>query len=205
MSVAAALLLGLGLGLRHATDADHVVVLASLVSEGRGRMHAARVAGLWGLGHSASFFAVGIAMILFDVRLPEAVNATLEIIVAAMLVVLGGYQVAKAGGAVRDQSVRPHQRLVRPVVIGLVHGLAGSAAVALVAMTTVDSRTAALGYLAFFAVGTVLGMVAFTLMLAGPLAIAAATRRGSVAIMRGAGALSVALGLVLAVEVAAGR
>ena len=194
MSVAAALLLGLGLGLRHATDADHVVVLASLVSEGRGRMHAARVAGLWGLGHSASFFAVGIAMILFDVRLP-----------AAMLVVLGGYQVAKAGGAVRDQSVRPHQRLVRPVVIGLVHGLAGSAAVALVAMTTVDSRTAALGYLAFFAVGTVLGMVAFTLMLAGPLAIAAATRRGSVAIMRGAGALSVALGLVLAVEVAAGR
>jgi high-affinity nickel permease len=164
------LLLGVGLGLRHALDADHVVVVASLVQRELGLARAARIAALWGLGHSAAFFVVGAAIVLGGVHVPPAFESVTEALVAVMLIGMGAYHLASpARGGEPDTAARacsPGQ----PLLVGLVHGLAGSAGVALLALSTVTSRWAAALQLVFFGLGTVLGMVLLTALLARPLA-----------------------------------
>ena len=194
-----ALLLGIGLGLRHATDADHVVVLTTLLQREPGTLRAARIAALWSAGHTASFLAVGLLVVLSGLRVPPRFEAALELLVAAMLLGFGALHVARAG---RPRKAAP-PAAARPVLVGVVHGLAGSAGVALVAATTISSRLWAALYLGLFGLGTVLGMVALTVALSWPIAWTA-RREGAIRpwLARASGALSVALGLAMAVEAA---
>lgn len=174
------LLLGVGLGLRHATDADHVVVVTNLVQREPGLLRAARIAALWGLGHSAAFFAVGAAIVVGGVTIPAAFEPITEGLVASMLIGMGLLHLLSSKAQPSDDaSHRPASaRLsgLRPVVVGVVHGLAGSASVALLAMSTISSRWAATSYLLFFGAGTVLGMVALTVLFARPLAFVMRSR-----------------------------
>ena len=203
MTFLASLLLGFGLGLRHATDADHVVVLAGLVQRERGLASAARVAVAWGLGHGLTFFGVGFAIVLLGLRIPVAFEPAMELVVAAMLVAMGAWHIARARGASLPAGPRPP--VARPLVVGLVHGLAGSAPIALMALATMPSRAAAAGFLALFAVGTVLGMAAFTALLAKPLGWVASRPGLERAARVGAGALSVLLGVAMGLERVMGR
>ncbi|MGZ3420596.1 MAG: hypothetical protein ACXVEF_34155 [Polyangiales bacterium] len=157
MTPAIGLVLGLGLGLRHATDVDHLIAIATLVEHERGTKDAARVAALWGLGHSSTFLAIGIAIIALGVRLPATFERVGEGLVGVMLIALCAMQL---------RARRPGGAGVRPIAVGLVHGLGGSAGVVLLALATFDRRDAALAYLACFCVGTVAGMVLLTLFLA---------------------------------------
>ena len=164
------LLLGVGLGLRHATDADHVVVVAALVQREPGIGRSARVAALWGLGHTAAFFGLGVLIVLAEVRIPVSFERATELLVAAMLIGFGLWHLAKSRHAAKHPpGARIASNYGRPILIGVVHGLAGSAAIALLAATTIQSRLLAVAYLALFGLGTVLGMVVLTVVMSRPI------------------------------------
>jgi hypothetical protein len=163
----AVLVLGVGLGLRHAMDADHVVVVSALVQREPGPWRAGRIAALWGLGHTAAFLGLGLLMVLVGFRVPPLFERVTETLVAVMLLGFGGWHLS----ALRRSSPVPDPETSRakPVLIGLIHGLAGSASIGLLAATAIPSRALAVAYLVLFGLGTVLGMVALTVLLSRPL------------------------------------
>jgi high-affinity nickel permease len=207
MSELSALLLGLGLGIRHATDADHVVVVSTLLQREPGARRAAQIAAWWGAGHSASFLGLGVLILLFGVRLPASAERGAELLVALMLLGFGLWHLwsARRGVAPVPTSSAPFSATrTRSVLVGVVHGLAGSAGIALLASATLSSRSLALAYLLLFGAGTVLGMVLLTLLLSWPLSWTQRQegRAAQVAVL-GAALLSLGLGAWILWEVAA--
>ena len=146
----------------------------------------------------ASFLAIGTLIVIANVLLPAAFERVTEGVVASMLIGLGGWQVlrqqrvAQPSGAVM---------LAKPVGVGVIHGLAGSAGIALIAAATIESRALATAYLALVALGTVLGMVVLTLALTWPMGWAI-RRPGitSTVVVWASALLSIGLGVSLLVE-----
>lgn len=194
-----ALLLGLGLGLRHATDADHVVVVSAMLQREPGLGRAVRVAALWGAGHTTTCTAVGLAVVLAGVRVPPSIERAAEWLVIALLL---GFGLAHAWRGLRASptlsSTAPGSR---PLIVGMLHGLAGSAGVALLALTTIDSRFWAAAYLGLFGAGTVVGMTLLTMVLSLPLSwmVRRSDRTRRVAVLAAA-ACSLGLALLLALQ-----
>jgi len=190
--------LGLVLGMRHSTDADHVVAISTIVSKQRSIRGAAFIGSVWGLGHTITIFAVGALIILFGVQIPPRVGLSMEFCVALMLIVLGVLNLTgvmqKITTRLTPNSLRPGStpegtqrrrsyvpravtrfglyQFIRPLVIGLVHGLAGSAAVALLVLSTIHDPVKATLYLLIFGLGTMIGMMFMTAAMAVPLAYA---------------------------------
>lgn len=190
------LVLGFLLGMRHATDPDHVVAVTTIVSQQRSLARAARTGVLWGIGHTATIFLVGGAIIVLKVQLdgiPPRIGLSLEFAVAVMLVVLGLLTLAGGERRVVDSTARP-------ITVGFVHGLAGSAAVATLPQVALipDPRWAA-GYLAVFGVGTIAGMLLITVSIAAPSLLATRRFVGMNRTLRiASGVVSIAFGLFLA-------
>jgi hypothetical protein len=206
MSGLSVLLLGIGLGLRHATDADHLVVVSALVQREPGVWRAARIAALWGAGHTVAFLALGLLIVLAEVRIPEAFEHGAELLVALMLIGFGIWHLVRSRGTGAGESMPSVAGAsARPLVIGLVHGLAGSAGIALLAATTIGSRPLAFAYLGLVALGTVIGMVVLTVLMSRPVSWTM-RREGCLrsAITVVAAMLSIGLGLAVLVRVAAG-
>jgi high-affinity nickel-transport protein len=216
MTLLAILLLGFVLGLRHATDADHVVAVTTIVSRERTARGALWVGALWGLGHSATIMTVGGAIVLFGWVIPPRLGLSMEMSVAVMLIVLGVMNVGGTLSKIRriahghdhgeldaasDAPLRASSGL-RPLVIGVVHGLAGSAAIALLVLATINSADRALLYLAVFGAGTLAGMMLLTLAMSLPIS-ALAQRFPNVEhqLARVTGLISIALGLFLAYRI----
>lgn len=188
------ILLGALLGLRHATDADHVVAVTTIVARQRSWLQAARIGAVWGIGHSVTLFLLGGAIIGFRLVIPPRIGLGLEFAVALMLIGLGYANLRQ-----RDEPSAPS--LHRPFWVGVVHGLAGSAAVALLVLSTIRAPLEAAAYLLMFGFGTIVGMMLVTLLLAAPTVYAGARvawMQGSVRLA--AGALSIIFGLLLARE-----
>jgi cytochrome c biogenesis protein CcdA len=213
-SLASALLVGAVVGFRHASDADHVVAVGAIASRERSLGAALGVGASWGLGHALTLLVVGGAILAFGVVVPPRVGLLLELGVAVMLMLLGlanlwsGASVSRASH--RDsrsneaRGLGRHARgpLLRSLGVGVVHGLAGSAAVALLVVASVSRTELAIVYLLVFGLGTVLGMLALTLVMAAPVALASGRfeelgRR----LTRFAGAVSVAFGAFLFYEI----
>lgn len=201
-----AIAVGLALGLRHATDADHVVALATLLRGRAGLRGALLIGGVWGVGHSVVLLAAGVVVVLLGVRLPASFDRLGEWAVAAMLVGLGGHHLLRkdaerAHGEPHEHGRRGHSvSSLRPLLIGMVHGLAGSAGIALLALTTLSAPRVAMLYLLLFGLGTVAGMMALTGLLSIPLRHAGRSPRLESRLVRIASAASLGLGLLLAVE-----
>jgi len=207
--------LGFFLGMRHATDPDHVIAVATIVSRQRSIRHAALIGVLWGLGHTITILIVGSAIILFGIVIPARVGLTMELSVGLMLILLG---ILNLSGILRwiTETVTPSQpglhahphghgdyihshphghspekhghskeatpvnwmdrifgrlglyQVIRPLAVGIVHGLAGSAAVALLVLTTIRVPSWAILYLLVFGIGTVAGMMLITAAIAVP-------------------------------------
>src|SRR5262245_6811405 len=248
------LLLGFFLGMRHATDADHVIAVTTIVSRQRSVRAAAWTGVLWGIGHTLTILAIGSAIILFGLVIPPHVGLGMEFSVAVMLVVLGvmtlsgvtrriqeargraarlgdheghhthphahgdyvhshvhGHMLETHGHA---EGATPQARLdqalgrftayqaVRPLVVGLVHGLAGSAAVALLVLATIRDPWWATGYLLIFGLGTIAGMMLITVAMAVPFAVTA-RRFASLHqhLATASGVLSLAFGLWMAYQI----
>lgn len=190
------ILLGFLLGMRHATDPDHVVAVTTIVSQQRSLARAARIGALWGVGHTATIFLVGGAIIVLKVQLssiPPRVGLTLEFAVAVMLIVLGLLTLAGGERRVADSTARP-------LTVGFVHGLAGSAAVAtLPQVALIPNPMWALAYLGVFGVGTIAGMLLITVSIAAPSLLATNRFVGLNRRLRVvSGVASIAFGLFLA-------
>jgi high-affinity nickel-transport protein len=188
------LLIGFVLGMRHATDPDHVVAVTTIVSDEPSLWRASMVGAVWGIGHSITILLVGGAIVVFRVAIPPRLGLAMEFAVALMLIVLGavnlsGRQIANARSS------------ARPLVVGFVHGLAGSAFVALLVIAAVPGPWLGLLYLALFGIGTVAGMGLVTMAIAMPSAL---TARRFVDMQRylrlASGVASVTFGLLLVRE-----
>jgi ABC-type nickel/cobalt efflux system permease component RcnA len=186
--------LGLLLGMRHSTDPDHVVAVSTIVSKQRSIRQAGLIGTIWGLGHTLTIFAVGSMIILFGVVIPPRLGLSMEFSVALMLILLGVLNLTGVLQRVTRYLTRNQEPLalsskaetlldrtvgrfgiyqcVRPLVVGIVHGLAGSAAVALLVLSTIHSPIWATVYLLIFGAGTMVGMMCMTAVMAVPLAYA---------------------------------
>jgi len=212
--------LGFFLGMRHATDPDHVIAVSTIVSRHRSIKHAAAIGALWGLGHTLTILTVGGGIILFGWVIPARIGLSMEFSVGLMLILLGVLNLTGIlqwitnnispghlhgpGGTVHSHAhshgdyvhthshghnpeAHPHEltqnplnwfdrhfgelglyNAMRPLVVGLVHGLAGSVAVALLVLTTIRNPKWAIVYLLLFGIGTLAGMMLITGAMGAP-------------------------------------
>jgi high-affinity nickel-transport protein len=195
MALLSALLIGFLLGMRHATDADHVVAVTAIASSERSVGRAMRIGAAWGLGHSATLFLMGGVIALFGLTIPPRLGLAFEMLVALMLIGLGAWTLA-------GRELAHSHSIKRPVAVGFVHGLAGSAFVALLVLTAIPGWASQLAYLALFGLGTMAGMAAITAAIAVP-AVSASRRFTSMHrnLRIASGVASIAFGLFLAHEV----
>lgn len=221
------LVLGFVLGLRHALDPDHLAAVATLVAHERSLRRSSLVGVFWGLGHTAALLAFGVALAAFRLTLTPHFSQFLEFLVGCMLAVLGIDVLRKLAKGPRvhahshshdgvththlhlhlgqpDHAHRHHQlRLAgRPFLIGVLHGLAGTAALMVLVVGAIPSFLLAVGYILVFGAGSIGGMAAMTLLMSLPLALAAGRLRLlDRAIRLVAGLLSLGFGIFLAWDV----
>jgi high-affinity nickel-transport protein len=148
--------------MRHATDADHVVAVTTIVNRERTAWQSSRIGVMWGLGHTLTIFIVGGAIILFKLAFTARLGLSMEFCVALMLMVLGVLNITRY-----STSVVSSQQL-RPFIVGAVHGMAGSAAVTLLILPLIDDVRWSLLYLGVFGAGTIAGMAMVTAAIAAP-------------------------------------
>ncbi len=214
------LFLGFFLGMRHATDADHVVAVTNIVSQQRSIRSVAWTGVLWGIGHSLTVFAVGAAIACFGFVISKRIGLSLDFSVAIMLIVLGLLnlnaafrwfgKVGESEAARAEENARLGRWLrffaigspFRPLLIGVVHGLAGSAAVALLVLPLMRETAGAITYLLVFGAGTIVGMMLITAVIAAPIRYAAERSAGWHRWLGGlAGATSFCLGTFLVYQI----
>jgi ABC-type nickel/cobalt efflux system permease component RcnA len=228
LSTASVLAFGFVMGVRHAVEADHLAAVSAIVSERKSLLGSALVGGLWGVGHTVSLLAAGVAVIALGVRVSERAALALEFGVGLMLVALGANALRKLarGGRVHlhahrhggREHVHPHVhdgapesaahthhglRLdARSLAVGMVHGLAGSAALMLLVVSTIESRALGLLYVVVFGVGSIGGMMLMSALVGLPIYLTAARFNRANLLMRGmAGAFSLSFGLLMVYEV----
>jgi high-affinity nickel permease len=221
--------LGFFLGMRHASDPDHVIAVTTIVSQRRTVSGAAAIGAAWGLGHTLTILAVGTGIIVFGWVIPPRLGLSTELSVGLMLILLGVMNLTgvltylRQSAAGRGALRHPHShdtdgaplgwldrhfgalgpyRLVRPLLVGIVHGLAGSAAVALLVLATIKDPTWAVVYLLLFGLGTIVGMMVMTAAIVLPFAYTDRRFTGLNSGFRMAsGILSVLFGLFIAYRI----
>jgi hypothetical protein len=247
------------MGMRHATDPDHVIAVTTIVSRERRLFAASRVGIVWGLGHTLTVLAVGAAIIVFKIAIPIRLGLAMEFAVAIVLILLGlgafaslvqlvvrqitgtpravdqpllvhshahghgfgphrhphvhpdsgenhgsdlvalNHEHSLPAGALSSPAIR--RPLLRSFVVGLVHGLAGSAAIALLVLSAIPQPLWATLYLAIFCLGTIVGMGLITTAIATPFAVAAQRMSWMhQSLVTGSGLLSFGFGLFLAYQ-----
>jgi sulfite exporter TauE/SafE len=221
-------ILGFGflLGLKHATDADHLAAVSTIVSERKSLWSSTIIGGVWGLGHTISLFLAGVFVLLLDFRIDEQTGRVLELGVGVMLLLLGLNVLRKLaqGGHLHfhahehgervhvhphihaDAKDEPHTHhgfsfSPRALIIGMIHGLAGSAGLMLVMIPTIESRAVGLLYILVFGVGSIGGMMLMSLLVSLPFTLTASRfNRFNHLLQSLAGLVSVALGLFIIYE-----
>ena len=235
--------------MRHATDPDHVIAVSTIVTRQHSTRRAALIGMLWGLGHTATIFAVGTAIILCNIIIPTRLGLSMELSVGLMLILLGGWNLWEffsAASRTSRSSTRPifhfeHSRsehfhptsyrqslnlhpqasqpsigsqsdrslskagryeFLRPLIVGIIHGLAGSAAIALLILASIRNPAWGIAYLVVFGVGTILGMMLITLSIASTLRYAGSRfRRFNRNLAMASGFISVAFGVFIAYQI----
>jgi high-affinity nickel-transport protein len=241
ISVLSVVALGFFLGMRHATDPDHVVAVTTIVARHRTIRHASLIGALWGAGHTFTIVAVGGAIVTLGWVIPARVGLSMEFSVALMLVLLGVMNLSSflqwiktrfstdrgpdmapqsdtgshgAAGRHHDGEHAPltwsdrlfgrigTYQVVRPLIVGIVHGLAGSAAVALLVLTTIRDPRWAVAYLLVFGIGTIAGMILITAAISLPVVYAGkVSSRMGWGLRVSSGLLSLGFGLFLAYQI----
>jgi len=213
-SLTAALGVGFLLGVRHAIDADHVAAISTFVVQDRSVVRSCLLGTFWGAGHTVALLGAGLAVLVLGLTVSPAVERGLEVAVACLLILLGGRVLGQAFGAILmprhdhphphadDQPGHAHLHLLRfgrrPFLVGLLHGLAGSAALTLLVLSTLSRPVEGLLYIAVFGVGSTAGMLALTALIAAPLTCTPARWRAVTRVVEvTAGGASLGLGVWL--------
>ncbi|MCR2821575.1 sulfite exporter TauE/SafE family protein [Lederbergia panacisoli] len=177
MSVALLSILSIGfvLGVKHAIEPDHVIAVSTIASRSKKLWQATLAGVFWGIGHTATLFIIGIILILIKNDISDKWAMSLEFLVGIMLVYLGIASILsyKKGAHVhrsfnKEESARNSLSYYKSLFIGLVHGLAGSAAMILLTMSTVGNVWQGALYILIFGLGTILGMLLFTTIIGIP-------------------------------------
>jgi high-affinity nickel-transport protein len=248
----AILAIGFVLGMRHATDPDHVIAVSTIVSRERSIVKAALIGVLWGVGHTFTILLVGAGIILFGLAIPVRVGLTMEFSVGLMLILLGILNLTGAMQWISEKFSPAHPQVtgnhahvhehgsqvhlhwhshrpekehhgesltppdwlggsssplglfhtLRPLFVGLVHGLAGSAAVALLVLSTIREPKWAVLYLLIFGVGTIAGMMLITAAISLPFSFAGYKFAWlNKSLVLGSGILSLAFGLFVCYQI----
>jgi sulfite exporter TauE/SafE len=228
MSFAWILTLGLFLGLKHAVESDHLAAVSTIVSERKSLWSSTIIGGVWGLGHTISLVAAAICVLILDFQISVQTERRLELCVGAMLFLLGLNVLRKLlqGGNLRfrrhghgnldhahpyvhafgNEETEPHTHhdlsfSPRALIIGMVHGLAGSAALMLLVVPTIDSKMFGLLYVVVFGIGSIGGMMIMSFLVGLPFHLAALRfNRFNLVLQVVAGTVSVILGLLIIYE-----
>ena len=208
--------LGILLGMRHALEPDHLTAVSTLVTGERSSVRAAMLGASWGLGHTLSLVAVGAVLLVLRAEMPAQIADLFELLVAVMLIVLGvraiaiavrqgplgpahthhhGPVVHKHAGATPHVHVGRWTLARRPLIVGAVHGLAGSGALTALVLATLTSTLARITYMTLFGFGSTLGMALLSGLLGWPLARIGANRTMTRALSVLVGCLSIGLGI----------
>ena len=192
------LMLGFVIGMRHAVETDHVAAVASLATRCASVKDTVRQGAAWGLGHTLTLFLFGSMVLVLGLVMPEPMAKTLELAVGVMLVVLGldvlrrlirerihfhlhhhedgaahFHAHSHAGETGHDPRHHAHEHPAgfpfRALFVGLMHGMAGSAALILLTIQTIQSPVIGLVYIALFGVGSMLGMALLSFIIAIPM------------------------------------
>jgi hypothetical protein len=162
------LLFGFVLGIKHATEPDHVIAVSTIASR-TNKLSLSSLAGVfWGLGHTVTLSVIGMIMIGMEQQIPEKTAMWPELMVGVMIVVLGITSFRSTYTIPAKKEVKINHLHLKSTFIGIVHGLAGSAGMVLLTLTTVDNRLQALLFILIFGVGTIVGMMLFTTFLGLP-------------------------------------
>lgn len=218
------LVLGFLFGMRHATDADHVAAVATLATRSTSVPETLRLGVAWGVGHTLTLFAIGTVVLLLGTAIPERTAQMLELAVGVMLALLGldvirriiqqhihvhphrhgGHRHVHAHGheaaVAHDEAAHahPHARALplRALTVGLVHGMAGSAALVLLTLGTIQSVWLGVVYMLLFGLGSILGMALLSFAIALPLRFTAhRLGRFQGAVTAAIGALTLGIGM----------
>lgn len=192
------LLLGFTLGIKHATEPDHVIAVSTIASSTK-KLSKSSLAGVfWGLGHTATLLVIGVTAVALGQHIPESVAALLEFFVGIMLVYLGLTGLFKSRAV--EEMEKGHQHFhKRSFMIGVIHGLAGSAAMVLLTATSADTGSEAFQFILIFGAGTVVGMLLFTTILGLPF-LMSSRKTIPLFLMRAASFVSVLYGLYYMVQ-----
>lgn len=181
------LALGFVLGIKHAIEPDHVIAVSTIASRSKNLWRSSLAGVFWGIGHTATLFFVGIILMLMKGEIPDKWAMSFEFLVGLMLVYLGITNILSFRNIHVHKHVHSHEHsskhehlpqdkpvsYVQSMIVGLVHGLAGSAAMILLTMSTVKSVWEGTLYILIFGVGTVIGMLFFTTMIGIPFVLSA--------------------------------
>ena len=191
------LLVGFMIGLRHALEADHVAAVASIVTQKQGQSAAWRHGAVWGLGHTITLFAFGTLALLADTLMPHYIAAILECAVGFMLLYLGldvlwrmsrsgihfhvhqhhgkrhfhahqHYSGSASSGASAHQHTHSKPFPVRTLMVGIMHGMAGSAALVVLTLNAVQNFWLGMGYMMLFGIGSMAGMAVLSAAISLP-------------------------------------
>lgn len=185
--------LGLAIGFRHALEPDHLAAVTTLVATRRNGTERALLGAAWGFGHTLALLGVGALLLMLRLEMPEGIAKAFEVGVAGMLVFLGGRTLLTPSKRVPER--RPRDRRA-PLAIGFVHGLAGSGALTVLAVSAMPSVGLSLVYIVVFGIGSIAGMALLSLLLGWPLA-RWLERAGVERVVRvAAGSLSIVVGLM---------
>ena len=222
LSTISILLIGFALGLQHAVEADHLAAVSTIVSEKKSLLTASVVGGFWGLGHTIALFVVGALVVFLKLQISETTEARLETMVGVMLMLLGSNAIRKLFSAETvhihkhehdgrehihihsheaDSESSHHRFSPRSILIGVVHGLAGSAALMLLILPVIPSPTVALLYIVIFGIGSIGGMMAMSILIGLPFHFTAGRFNAlNSAIRLTAGVFSLCLGIWIVYE-----
>jgi len=229
VSTASVLAFGLLFGLKHAVEADHLAAVSTIVSERKSLLSSALVGGLWGIGHTISLLVAGVIVIVLHIKIGERLALALEFGVALMLITLGLNALRKLvrGGkfhihqhrhfgrahlhphlhdaAPEETDTNTHHGLrfgARPLLVGMVHGVAGSAALMLLVLSTITSQLVGMAYIVIFGIGSIGGMMLMSAVVGLPVHLTANRFKFVPRVLLGlAGCFSVCFGLFMAYEI----
>jgi len=194
LSVILLLALGFALGLKHATEADHLAAVSTIVSRRKSLWSSTLVGGLWGVGHTISLLICGVLVLFLDFQISERTEKILELFVGVMLILLGMNVLRKlirgarmhihthAHGGLSHAHVHVHEHQKadepqthhgldfgpRALFVGMVHGLAGSAALMLLVVPVIESKIVGMLYLLIFGLGSIGGMMLMSFLVGMP-------------------------------------
>jgi sulfite exporter TauE/SafE len=210
------LLFGLINGLKHSLEPDHITAVSTIASKTKSFKKSTFVGILWGCGHTISLFIVGIILLSLKITIPKIISLSFELIIGVMLIVLGVntfYNLKKANINLHyhDEKKKyhlhsnsewyPHVQMYKPLIIGLLHGLAGSAALSLIVLSTVNSLLLGMTYILIFGIGSIIGMLTISGVLGLPFVLISKTKRFLKILKISISSISIIIGVTIIYEI----